>query len=232
MPDPAVDPSVITPIVPSPAGSSSNTSPSTVPMTFDPPVMTQQTEVPNYLSGPAPIAAAPPTLPTTATLTSQPPMPTAPAPTSPEPPVAQAPLPQYPSIQVMSEELKSSGVLLSDIEVKQMPDTSPLAHLQPNNLVSGANGPEPAFVVKNQAPTPIPLATAGIPPASPSLAATTPGASKTSINPNQRPPTSGLVKVVIGMVVVFVILIIGYLAWQYFTVGAMARYDDAPTVFK
>lgn len=229
MPDPAVDPSVITPIVPSSAGSSSNTSPSTVPMTFDPPVMTQQTEVPNYLTGSPPAVSA---TPTPMPAASQPPVPGATTPTSPEPPVPQAPLPQYPSIQVMSEELKSSGVLLSDIEVKQMPDTSPLAHLQPDNLVSGANGPEPAFVVKNQAPIPIPLANAGIPSISPSLAATTPGASRTSINPDQRPPASGLVKVVIGMVIVFLILIVGYLAWQYFTAGAMARYDDAPTVFK
>lgn len=225
MPDPgAVDPSVISPVTPTPAGTSPGTAPSTVPMTFDPPSTSTQTEIPNYLSGTTPVVTSAPTpaaTPSIAPLSTQ--SPAAPVATAPP---APAPAAQYPSIQAMSEELKSSGVLLSDIEVKQVADTSPLAHLQPDNLISGSHGPEPAYVVKNQAPATIPLASAGTP-TSPSLAATTPGASHMNTDPHQRKGMSTTMKIILFMTIFFVILIVAYLAWQYFTAGAMASYDGA-----
>src|SRR5690606_10311145 len=94
--------------------------------------------------------------------------------------------PTLPSIQVMFEQLKNSKILLSDITIKPTVVTSPLDHLQPEQLINSNQGPQPAFVVATQpaAASAIQLASTAPPVVSPNSQHVAQYIEKTSRKPN------------------------------------------------
>lgn len=199
-----VDTSVITPVTLAgvggvggqPAGTQNPSGPaiSAPPMTLTDQTFSTQTEIPNYLTqttGPLPVNSLP---------------------TPPIAPASASANPGLPSIQVMFEQLKSSGVLLSDINIKAKVDTSLLAHLQPEQLVGSSQGPQPAFVVATQPPTASAI----------QLASTAPPV----INPNSqhmakyieahsRRPSTFVWGIVVGLVLVL-LFIGGVMGYRYY----------------
>lgn len=135
-----VDTTVISPVTPVSAGGVSAI-PGASPMTSQPPMTLSEqtfstnTEIPNYLSR----ASALPT-----------PVPNAPSTTAAPTPTSTPAGYELPSVQTMFDQLKSSQILLSDITIQPTVDNSPLAHLQPGQLHSSEQGPQPAFVVPTQ----------------------------------------------------------------------------------
>lgn len=130
------------PATPGDSASVGESPPTTNPNPTLPPAVTQP------IATPQPLAAI-----------TQPPatVPAAPAPNQPAAPVIE-PTPaantaspkidysQLPSVEEMEEELQQSGKLLSELPVvtnQHQADTSPLASLQPGNMVSTASGPQP-----------------------------------------------------------------------------------------
>lgn len=207
-----VDTSVITPVTLSggsgvggqPANDPNQQGPwaTTSPMTLSNQTFSSQTEVPNYLTQV--------TDPSNTSVTT-----TAPA------------LQSLPAIQVMFEQLKSSGILLSDINIQAKVDASPLAHLQPGQLVDSAQGPQPAYVVATQPPT-----TATIQLASTAPPVINPNSSNMAkyIDATSRRPSTFLMGIIVGLLLVMLFLG-GVMGYRYYLQMADASTNPTAQVY-
>lgn len=205
-----VDTSIISPVGPMGSGVGSGapnpTPPSQPPMTYDPATTTTTTEIPNYLAQ----TPVPPTQ-------------------TPQAGTVSPPVTAMPSVQVIFDQLKSSNVLLSDINLKPPPDTSPLAHLQPHQLASAGPSLQPASTtpVPGLTPTSMPNPHA-IQLASTAPVTHTPNGNNVA-NYEESKPHGFMYGIIVGLGAV-ILLVGGMFAYQYLSYEVAKESSTSPIV--